>query len=202
MAIWRIKTCKSEAGYRSNASIYKLIRKGLWTKPVKIGDRSSGWPDEEVRALCAARIAGKHDGEIRELVQQLQAKRSRSFHSSRVGSDLAAKNNERPRQLANNTTTGVVSETSSSNSIEQPQPLAPILHRGLTALEHMWLHQQVPDELMERVLEQNARLLAAYNAVVDAWPCCAWNADAMNQIDKQRMELARLALLEVRNGDL
>ena len=202
MAIWRIKTCKSEAGYRSNASIYKLIRKGLWTKPVKIGDRSSGWPDEEVIALCAARIAGKHDGEIRELVQQLQAKRSRSFQTSCIISDLAAKTNVRPYLSPKNTTSGVVSETGSSISIEQPQPVAPIIHRGLTALEHMCLHQQVPQELMERVLEQNARLLAAYNAVVDAWPCCVWNADAMNQIDKQRMELARQALLEVRNGDL
>ena len=36
MAIWRIETCKAEAGYRSNASIYNLIREGLWTKPVSI----------------------------------------------------------------------------------------------------------------------------------------------------------------------
>lgn len=58
MAIWRIQTCKAEAGYRSNASIYNLIRDGLWTKPVPIGLRSVGWPDDEVRALCAARIGG------------------------------------------------------------------------------------------------------------------------------------------------
>ena len=76
MAIWRIETCKAEAGYRSNASIYNLIRDGLWTKPVPIGQRSVGWPDDEVRALNAARIAGKSDEEIRELVNRLHTKRS------------------------------------------------------------------------------------------------------------------------------
>ena len=76
MAIWRIETCKAEAGYRSNASIYNLIREGHWTKPVSIGQRSVGWPDDEVRALCAARIAGKTDDEIRELVSRLHLKRT------------------------------------------------------------------------------------------------------------------------------
>ena len=76
MPIWRIDACKAESGYRSNASIYNLIRDGLWTKPVRIGQRSVGWPDEEVRALCAARIAGKGDLEIRELVRRLHAKRA------------------------------------------------------------------------------------------------------------------------------
>lgn len=71
MAIWRIEKCKAEAGYRSNASIYNLIRDGLWTKPVPIGLRSVGWPDDEVRTLCAARIAGKANDEIRELVNRL-----------------------------------------------------------------------------------------------------------------------------------
>ena len=76
MAIWRIDKCKNEAGYRSHASIYGLIRVGLWTQPVKIGERSSGWPDDEVKAINAARIAGASDEQIRELVKQLHAKRA------------------------------------------------------------------------------------------------------------------------------
>lgn len=76
MAIWRIEKCKNEAGYRSHASIYGLIRVGLWTQPVKIGERSSGWPDDEVKAINAARIAGASDDQIRELVKQLHAKRA------------------------------------------------------------------------------------------------------------------------------
>lgn len=76
MAIWRIDACKAEAGYRSNASIYNLIREGLWTKPVLIGQRSVGWPSNEVEILCAARIAGKAENEIRELVDRLHCKRA------------------------------------------------------------------------------------------------------------------------------
>ena len=76
MPIWRIEACKQEAGYRSNASVYNLIREGLWTKPVPIGQRSVGWPDDEVKAICAARIAGHSEDQIRELVQRLHAKRA------------------------------------------------------------------------------------------------------------------------------
>lgn len=76
MAIWRIEKCKDEAGYRSHASIYGLIRSGLWTHPVKIGERSSGWPDDEVKAINAARVAGASDEQIRALVKQLHAKRA------------------------------------------------------------------------------------------------------------------------------
>jgi prophage regulatory protein len=75
MAIWRIETCKAESGYRSNASIYNLIRDGLWTKPVLIGQRSVGWPDYEVRAICSARISGQTEIQIRELVEALHTNR-------------------------------------------------------------------------------------------------------------------------------
>lgn len=75
MAIWRIEACKAEAGYRSNASIYNLIRDGLWTKPVSIGQRSVGWPDYEVKALCQARVAGLNEIDIRGLVCDLHRRR-------------------------------------------------------------------------------------------------------------------------------
>ena len=75
MAIWRIETCKFEAGYRSHASIYNLIRDGLWTKPVRLSARAVGWPSEEITAICKARIAGKSDDEIRGLVDRLHSQR-------------------------------------------------------------------------------------------------------------------------------
>jgi prophage regulatory protein len=81
MAIWRIETCKQEAGYRSNASVYNLIREGLWTKPVPIGQRSVGWPSEEVDTLNKARIAGLSDDQIRNLVQKLHGKRAELLNS-------------------------------------------------------------------------------------------------------------------------
>lgn len=47
-----------------------------FTKPVPIGERAVGWPDSEVQAINAARIAGKSESEIRELVSRLHAKRA------------------------------------------------------------------------------------------------------------------------------
>ena len=76
MSILRMPGVKNETGNRSHASIYNAIRAGLFTKPVKIGQRAVGWPDYEVSELVAARIAGKSETEIRELVKRLHAKRA------------------------------------------------------------------------------------------------------------------------------
>jgi prophage regulatory protein len=76
MEIWRIRVCKAASGYRSTASIYNLINAGLWTKPVRIGQRSVGWPSDEVIAISRARVAGATDEQLRELVARLHAKRT------------------------------------------------------------------------------------------------------------------------------
>ena len=75
MSIYRMPAVKAETGHKSHASIYNAINAGTFTKPVKIGERSVGWPSEEVLAINAARIAAKSDAEIRELVNRLHAKR-------------------------------------------------------------------------------------------------------------------------------
>ena len=76
MQILRMPAAKAKAGHRSDASIYNAIRDGLWTTGVAIGQRAKGWPDYEVDAIIAARIAGKSDAQIRELVKALHAKRA------------------------------------------------------------------------------------------------------------------------------
>ena len=76
MNIWRLETCKAATGYRSTASIYQLIKKGLWPNPVNINVRSVGWPDSEILAINAARIAGQTDDQIRDLVKRLHLKRN------------------------------------------------------------------------------------------------------------------------------
>lgn len=76
MSILRMPAVKAETGNRSHASIYNHIKAGLFVKPVKIGQRSVGWPDDEVKAICAARIAGQTDEQIRELVNRLHARRA------------------------------------------------------------------------------------------------------------------------------
>ena len=75
MAIWRIPSVKDEMGWRSDASVYNSVRDGMLTTGVAIGQRSRGWPDYEIKAIVAARVAGKSDDEIRELVLVLHAKR-------------------------------------------------------------------------------------------------------------------------------
>jgi len=47
----------------------------LWTKPISLGGRAIGWLEDETQTLIAARIAGKTDEEIRELVEALHAAR-------------------------------------------------------------------------------------------------------------------------------
>ena len=49
--------------------------KGLWTKQISLGPRAIGWPADEAAALNVARISGKTDDEIRELVKSLHTKR-------------------------------------------------------------------------------------------------------------------------------
>jgi prophage regulatory protein len=76
MTILRMPAVKAETGHRSHASIYNAIKAGLFTKPVPIGQRSVGWPANEVQAINAARIAGKSEAEIRELVVRLHTRRA------------------------------------------------------------------------------------------------------------------------------
>lgn len=75
MFILRLPDVKQRRGHRSDASVYNEIRDGLFPTGVAIGQRAKGWPDYEVDAINAARIAGKSDDEIRELVKSLHAKR-------------------------------------------------------------------------------------------------------------------------------
>jgi len=60
---------------RGRTAHYADIQRGLYTIPISIGPRAVGWPASEVAALNAARIAGKTDEEIQELVKSLEAKR-------------------------------------------------------------------------------------------------------------------------------
>lgn len=72
--ILRLPAVLHERG-RSRSAHYLDIQQGLFTRPVAIGLRAVGWPSGEVAALNAARIAGKSDEEIRDLVVKLEAAR-------------------------------------------------------------------------------------------------------------------------------
>lgn len=64
-----------QATGESRSTIYRKISKGLFTKPVSIGGERVAWPANEVQAIINARIAGKSDEEIKELVKQLHEAR-------------------------------------------------------------------------------------------------------------------------------
>jgi prophage regulatory protein len=75
MQILRMQAVKAETGHRSHASIYSAVQAGTFVKPVKIGPRAVGFPADEVKAINAARIAGKSEADIKALVIRLHAKR-------------------------------------------------------------------------------------------------------------------------------
>lgn len=74
ISMYRMPEVKTLSGY-SRSSIYLRISEGLWVKPIKLGARAIGFPSNEVSALIAARIAGKSEEAIRELVIKLENSR-------------------------------------------------------------------------------------------------------------------------------
>ena len=60
---------------QGRSSFYARIDQGLFTPGIPLGPRMVAWPESEVDALIAARIAGKTDDEIRTLVSNLMAAR-------------------------------------------------------------------------------------------------------------------------------
>lgn len=59
----------------ARSTTYKNIHAGLMVPPVRLGVNSVAFPENEVLAINAARIAGKSDDEIRQLVAKMVADR-------------------------------------------------------------------------------------------------------------------------------
>ena len=72
--ILRLPSVKQSSGL-PRSTLYLRISQGLWTKPISLGARIVGWPANEISELNAARISGKTDDEIRELVKHLETAR-------------------------------------------------------------------------------------------------------------------------------
>ena len=60
---------------RGRSSLYNDIKSGLLVHPVAAGRHTARWPAGEVRRILQARIAGKSEDDIRELVNGLHAAR-------------------------------------------------------------------------------------------------------------------------------
>ena len=59
--VLRLKGTEEKVGIRRDA-IYARIRKGKFPKPVKLGDRATGWLESELDEWIAQR-AGERDGQ-------------------------------------------------------------------------------------------------------------------------------------------
>lgn len=62
---------------KKTSAFYADIRSGLFPAPIKRSVKDAVWPDYEVAAIAAAEIASTPPAEIRALVQQLVAQRSK-----------------------------------------------------------------------------------------------------------------------------
>ena len=59
----------------ARSTIYLRIEQGLLPKPVSLGGKAVGWPASEISQINAARIAGKSNEEIKNLVDELENQR-------------------------------------------------------------------------------------------------------------------------------
>ena len=74
----RSQAARAVFGNIPTSTYYEWISQGLLTPGVALGARSVAWPDHELQAIAAARVAGKSDDEIRALVKQLVADRAQA----------------------------------------------------------------------------------------------------------------------------
>jgi len=72
--ILRLPAVLADTGL-SRSTIYLRIAQGVFTHPVSLGARAVGWLAHEVTAINAARIAGRTEAQMRELVSALEAAR-------------------------------------------------------------------------------------------------------------------------------
>jgi prophage regulatory protein len=66
----RLPTVCDRTG-KPKSTIYREVGEGLLTPPVRIGERASAWPDSEIDAINDARLQGKSNHEIKQLVMRL-----------------------------------------------------------------------------------------------------------------------------------
>jgi prophage regulatory protein len=70
----RLKDVISISGLK-RATIYSYISKGLFPLQITLGERIVAWIETEILAVNQARIAGKTEQEIQNLVSQLKIQR-------------------------------------------------------------------------------------------------------------------------------
>ena len=72
--IMRMKDVAKMAGV-SNATLYRWVKRGLLTPPVKRVGKNPGWPVYEIERFNSARIAGWTEDEIKVLAREFMSLR-------------------------------------------------------------------------------------------------------------------------------
>lgn len=72
----RMPDVMSRLGLKKSA-IYNMVNEGTLTSPVKMGKKTSLWPDYEVQAVVEAIIEEKDKEEMKILVKDLMDSRSK-----------------------------------------------------------------------------------------------------------------------------
>lgn len=63
----------------SRSTLHSRIKEGLFTPPIRLGERAVGWPDSDTTAILLALIAGKSKAELQEIVKDLIEQRKDSM---------------------------------------------------------------------------------------------------------------------------
>lgn len=75
MKIIRMSDVKKATGYKSSTSIYLLISRGAFPKPIRIGARAIGWLESEITAYISALSRGVDGDDLKKLIALQYAER-------------------------------------------------------------------------------------------------------------------------------
>lgn len=78
----RMKDVPQRMG-KKRSSTLEDVKNGLLPRPIKCGSRATGIQEYELEAVMVARAAGQPDSVIRQLVQELEAKRQLAWQELR-----------------------------------------------------------------------------------------------------------------------
>ena len=78
----------------AKTTIYKRVKNGTLPPPMHLGEKSSAWVGTELDAVLAAQVAGRSDGQIRELVKLLVAARGQLAAAAATSAGVHVGNDE------------------------------------------------------------------------------------------------------------
>jgi prophage regulatory protein len=77
MKLIRLPDVKEKFGFRSDSSVFAGIKDGILPPGIAISAKSKAWPDFEIDEILVARIAGKTDIDIKQIVTtQIEKRKS------------------------------------------------------------------------------------------------------------------------------